>query len=181
MRIVLAAQDKASAAMDKIRQSGNGLAAGLVESQKALRDLDKAQRLVVTRNKLQADMGKTTAAMSENRKAVQMLGKEIAAAGVPTRKQAQEMARLAAQGDKLRQSQDKAGTKLQELNSKLRQHGITARTSAGAQAELNRRHDEASRAADKQRAALERLNDAEFQLTAARRRLETPTPKPPPH
>ena len=168
MRIVLAAQDKASAAMDKIRQSGNGLAAGLVESQKALRDLDKAQRLVVTRNKLQADMGKTTAAMSENRKAVQMLGKEIAAAGVPTRKQAQEMARLTAQGDKLRQSQDKAGTKLQELNNKLRQHGITARTSAGAQAELNRRHDEASRAADKQRAALERLNDAEKRYAKAK-------------
>ena len=168
MRIVLAAQDKASAAMDKIRQSGNGLAAGLVESQKALRDLDKAQRLVVTRNKLQADMGKTTAAMSENRKAVQMLGKEIAAAGAPTRKQAQEMARLAAQGDKLRQSQDKAGAKLQELNNNLRQHGITARTSAAAQAELNRRHDEASRAADKQRAALERLNDAEKRYAKAK-------------
>ena len=90
MRIVLAAQDKASAAMDKIRQSGNGLAAGLVESQKALRDLDKAQRLLTQRNGLQAEMQKQSRELVENRKAQAALSAEIAKSGAPTRRQAGE-------------------------------------------------------------------------------------------
>ena len=58
MRIMLNAQDKASAALDRIRQSGSGLAKQLTENQKALRDLDKAQRLLTQRNGLQAEMQK---------------------------------------------------------------------------------------------------------------------------
>lgn len=161
MRIMLNAQDKASAALDRIRQSGSGLAKQLTENQKALRDLDKAQRLLTQRNGLQAEMQKQSRELVENRKAQAALSAEIAKSGAPTRRQAGELANLANKGEKLRQSQAKQGQKLQELNGKLKQHGITARQSAEAQAQLNRRHDAAAAAAAKQQAALERLNKAQ--------------------
>ena len=92
MRILLQAQDKASAALDRVRQSGSGLAAELVKNQRAVRalesDLRKADRWADYQQKIKA-------AETESRRLDDTIGKlaaEIKAAGKPTQAQVREMA-----------------------------------------------------------------------------------------
>ena len=83
MRILLQAQDKASAALDRVRQSGTGLAGQLVKNQQAVRalerDLRKADRWADYQQKIKAAEAETR----HHAAAINKLAAEISAA-MPT-------------------------------------------------------------------------------------------------
>lgn len=168
MKIIMQAHDKASAGFAKVKAASQGLSGSLAKLQQEMRGLDKAQQMIVDRNELSAKMKKNSLAIMENRKAQKALADEMARSAAPTRKQTAEMARLAKEAEKLRDTQSKAGGKMEELNAKLKTYGITARTAAAAQAQLNAKHDVAAAKIDKQKSALERLNKAQRHLDKAR-------------
>ena len=99
MRIIMAAQDKASAAMQRVRNASNGLSGSLNELERELQDVAKAQKMVEQRNQLQHQMQRNSRAILENRQALKALNDEISRAGTPTKKQAQELERLTQQGE----------------------------------------------------------------------------------
>lgn len=173
MKIIMAAQDKASAAMQRVRNASNGLSGSLNELERELQDVAKAQKMVEQRNRLQHQMQRNSRAILENRQALKALNDEISRAGTPTKQQAQALARLTQQGEKLKQSQARQGQQLEQLNADLRRYGVTARHAADAQAQLNTRHDQATQAIDRQRAAHERLIRAQERVSRAERRVET--------
>lgn len=173
MRIIMAAQDKASAAMQRVRNASNGLSGSLNELERELQDVAKAQKMVEQRNQLQHQMQRNSRAILENRQALKALNDEISRAGTPTKKQAQELERLTQQGEKLKQSQARQGQKLEQLNADLRRYGVTARHAADAQAQLNSRHDAAASRLDRHRAAQERLARAQQRAAKAEKRLQS--------
>lgn len=173
MKIIMAAQDKASAAMQRVRNASNGLSGSLNELERELQDVAKAQKMVEQRNQLQHQMQRNSRAILENRQALKALNDEISRAGIPTKQQAQALARLTQQGERLKQSQARQGQQLEQLNADLRRYGVTARHAADAQSQLNVRHDQATQAIDRQRAAQERLIRAQERVSRAERRVET--------
>ncbi|MDK4545460.1 phage tail tape measure protein [Kingella kingae] len=168
MKIIMQATDKASSAFERVRHAASGLTGNLSGLQKELSGLDKAQRLIVHRNQLDAQMQKTSRAILENRREVKALRDEITKSGVPTKAQAAKLAEFAQQSDKLKDAQSKSSDKLSELNSKLKTYGITARDAAGAQAQLNSKHATATAAIEKQKAALDRLRKAQETVSKAK-------------
>lgn len=157
MRIIMQASDKASAAMQKVRSASNSLFGSLNELEQELNDVAAAQKMLEQRNALQHTIRRTSRSFLEARQAAKVLREEIAKSGVPTRKQAQELERLARLGDRLKHSQNQQSQQLDRLNHALLQYGIAARDSAQAQAQLDARHDKATQAIERQRAAQERL------------------------
>lgn len=168
MRIIMQASDKASAVFGRIKNATNSLSGALHKQQNELKELEKAQKLLIRRNTLNAEMQKNSRAILENRRAIKALNDEIAKSGAPTKAQAAALAKLTAQSQRLKTAQDKNGQELAQLNQALKQHGITARDSAQAQAQLNTRHDAAVRAIERHQAALARLNCAQRGVERAR-------------
>lgn len=173
MKIIMNAEDKASAAMQRVRNASHTLSGSLNDLEKELQDVAKAQKMVERRNALAAQMQRNSRAILENRAAVKALNDEIGKSGVPTKQQAQALDKLLQQGEKLKNSQAKQGAELERLNATLRQYGVTARNAAGAQAQLNSRHDTATQAIERQRAAQERLAKAQARVARAERRVES--------
>lgn len=167
LNIIMKARDRASAAFERVRNASSGLRGRLGELQRELSNLDRAQRLIVRRNELDTKMRQNTQAIMANRREMQELRNQIGRLGVPTREQAERLAKLTEESEKLRAAQSRNSNELEELNARLRSYGITARDSAAAQAQLNRRHDQMTEAIDRERQAVERLETARNGLRAA--------------
>ena len=115
MRIIMAASDKASSAFERVKRASSGLSGKLVELEKELTGLERAQKLIVKRNQLDEDMKKNSLAIANNRKEMQALREEIARTGPASRMQIANLAALRKESEKLKNAQSKNGAELEEL------------------------------------------------------------------
>lgn len=168
MRILLAAQDRASAALNRIRESSTGLTASLARSQRAVRDLERAQKDLARTGEVRNQLRATSTALADVRNRQRELTATIRANGGATRAQQRELAALARRGTELQQTQARQRRELQELTNRLRRAGVDSRNLAEAQARLRRLHDQATDAVRRQTAALERRARAQRTLDRAR-------------
>ena len=168
MKIIMQAHDKVSAVMERVRNASSGLSGSLNELERELKDVSRAQKMVEQRNHLHHEMQRSSQAILKNRQEMKALTDEISRAGVPTKKQAEALEKLAKESEKLKNKQAKYGQQVEQLDNDLRRHGITVRTAAEAQAQLNRRHDAATAKIERLRAAHEKLGRAQQRVEGAR-------------
>ena len=168
MKIIMQAHDKVSAVMERVRNASSGLSGSLNKLERELKDVSRAQKMVEQRNHLHHEMQRSSQAILKNRQEMKALTDEISRAGVPTKKQAEALEKLAKESEKLKNKQAKYGQQVEQLDNDLRRHGITVRTAAEAQAQLNRRHDAATAKIERLRAAHEKLGRAQQHVEGAK-------------
>ncbi|XXQ68956.1 phage tail tape measure protein [Neisseriaceae bacterium B1] len=167
LNIIMKASDKASTAFTRMKAAASGVHNQLGKLQQELSDVERAQKMLVQRNNLEAEMRKNSQAIIENRKQIKAYRDEIAKAGVPTKAQTAELAKLTTQSEKLKTKQAQHGAQLEKLNGSLKSFGIQARNAGQAQMQLNQRHDAAVSAIKKEQAAVEKLERARAKINAA--------------
>lgn len=114
LRILFDLQDKASAAMDKIRAAGTGLAKTLQQDKNELaaikRTLDQGSQW----QKLQDDIAKTNQKLAEEQQALAKLRNQIGKTGQATTRQAAQEVRLQ---ESIARTQEKLGSQTQRLTA----------------------------------------------------------------
>ncbi len=161
MRILLQAQDKASAALDRVRQSGSGLAAELVKNQRAVRalesDLRKADRWADYQQKIKAAEKETRSHAA----AINKLAAEISATGKPTQKQIRDMAQLEKASQRAAAQETKLKDESAKLGRELKKAGFDTTNFARAQIDAKAKIGHTTAQINSQTAALERASRAQ--------------------
>lgn len=173
MKIIMDAQDKASAAMQRVRNASHGLSGSLNELEKELKDVANAQKMLEKHSNLRGKMAENAAALDKVRQRQKALTQEVRAAGGVTAKHKEEFAKLGREAERLQEKQNKNRLALKALTAELKQAGVQVGNLKTAQAGLISRHEQAAAAAEKQRAAVERLAKAQARVARAERRVES--------
>ncbi|MFV2028882.1 phage tail tape measure protein [Neisseria sp. S1] len=167
MRIILSAQDKASAALDKIRQSGNGMAAELVKNQKAVRDLERSLRDAGKWSDYQQKIKAADTELARLDNTIGKLSAEIKASGKPTREQMRQMEQLEKASQKTAAQKTKLADEAAALSRRLKAGGFDTRNFADAQAAAKAKIGQTTAEIARQTAALERQSKAQKQYARA--------------
>lgn len=177
LRIIMDASDRASSAMNRVRQAASGLSGQMIRLQQAFLSSE------IKRNNINQYVNE--------RQQMRRLNLEIK----NTQKRLDELARVRQQESGLNREQEREWTQLNrrmrqsqqeyqrlqesshELGNRLRRVGVNMTQLREEQERLNREHDEAERALHREREALERLEGARLRSQrmsqAGRRALAT--------
>lgn len=167
LKIIMKANDKASAAFNKARAASNGLSGALARQQAELKRLHTAQKKLVAHGELKSGLKDLSAAIDVNRARYRALSAEILKNGAVSRKQRAEMKALTAEHQRLLDKQSRQRREIAALGRELSKMGVSAATGAGAQQKLRVQMAETERTIERQRRALERWSHAKGKFSAA--------------
>ncbi|MDO4657073.1 phage tail tape measure protein [Kingella sp. (in: b-proteobacteria)] len=160
LRIIMNASDRASGAMNRVRQAASGLSGRLGRLQQAFdRSARNRNNLAQYINQRQA-MRQLDQQMQSTQQRINALAQTQRQQGSLTREQQREWARLQRSMQQSQQSYQRLQQSSHDLGNELRAQGISTTRLRESQARLNREHDEAARALERERAALNRLDRA---------------------
>lgn len=160
LRIIMAANDRASSAMNRVREAASGLSGRLGRLQQAFdRSARNRNNLTQYINQRQA-MRQLDAQMQNTQQRIQSLAQTQRQQGSLTREQQREWVQLQRSMRQSQQEYQRLQQSSHALGNELRAQGISTTRLRESQARLNREHDEAARALERERAALNRLDRA---------------------
>lgn len=160
LRIIMAANDRASSAMNRVREAASGLSGRLGRLQQAFdRIARNRNNLTQYINQRQA-MRQLDAQMQNTQQRIQSLAQTQRQQGSLTREQQREWVQLQRSMRQSQQEYQRLQQSSHALGNELREQGISTTRLRESQARLNREHDEAARALERERAALNRLDRA---------------------
>ena len=160
LRIIMAANDRASSAMNRVREAASGLSGRLGRLQQAFdRSARNRNNLTQYINQRQA-MRQLDAQMQNTQQRIQSLAQTQRQQGSLTREQQREWVQLQRSMRQSQQEYQRLQQSSHALGNELREQGISTTRLRESQARLNREHDEAARALERERAALNRLDRA---------------------
>lgn len=160
LRIIMAANDRASSAMNRVREAASGLSGRLGRLQQAFdRSARNRNNLTQYINQRQA-MRQLDAQMQNTQQRIQSLAQTQRQQGSLTREQQREWVQLQRSMRQSKQEYQRLQQSSHALGNELREQGISTTRLRESQARLNREHDEAARALERERAALNRLDRA---------------------
>ena len=160
LRIIMAANDRASSAMNRVRDAASGLSGRLGRLQQAFdRSARNRNNLTQYINQRQA-MRQLDAQMQNTQQRIQSLAQTQRQQGSLTREQQREWVQLQRSMRQSQQEYQRLQQSSHALGNELRAQGISTTRLRESQARLNREHDEAARALERERAALNRLDRA---------------------
>ena len=160
LRIIMAANDRASSAMNRVRDAASGLSGRLGRLQQAFdRSARNRNNLTQYINQRQA-MRQLDAQMQNTQQRIQSLAQTQRQQGSLTREQQREWVQLQRSMRQSQQEYQRLQQSSHALGNELREQGISTTRLRESQARLNREHDEAARALERERAALNRLDRA---------------------
>ena len=160
LRIIMAANDRASSAMNRVRDAASGLSGRLGRLQQAFdRSARNRNNLTQYINQRQA-MRQLDAQMQNTQQRIQSLAQTQRQQGSLTREQQREWVQLQRSMRQSQQEYQRLQQSSHALGNELRAQGISTTRLRESQARLTREHDEAARALERERAALNRLDRA---------------------
>lgn len=160
LRIIMNASDRASSAMNRVRDAASGLSGRLGRLQQAFdRSARNRNNLTQYINQRQA-MRQLDAQMQNTQQRIQSLAQTQRQQGSLTREQQREWVQLQRSMRQSQQEYQRLQQSSHALGNELRAQGISTTRLRESQARLNREHDEAARALERERAALNRLDRA---------------------
>ena len=160
LRIIMNASDRASSAMNRVREAASGLSGRLGRLQQAFdRSARNRNNLTQYINQRQA-MRQLDAQMQNTQQRIQSLAQTQRQQGSLTREQQREWTQLQRSMRQSQQEYQRLQQSSHALGNELRAQGISTTRLRESQARLNREHDEAARALERERAALNRLDRA---------------------
>jgi len=160
LRIIMAANDRASSAMNRVRQAASGLSGRLGRLQQAFdRSARNRNNLTQYINQRQA-MRQLDTQMQNTQQRIQSLAQTQRQQGSLTREQQREWVQLQRSMRQSQQEYQRLQQSSHALGNELRTQGISTTRLRESQARLNREHDEAAHALERERAALNRLDRA---------------------
>ncbi|EEP69311.1 phage tail tape measure protein [Kingella oralis] len=160
LRIIMNASDRASNAMNRVRDAASGLSGRLGRLQQAFdRSARNRNNLTQYINQRQA-MRQLDAQMQNTQQRIQSLAQTQRQQGSLTREQQREWTQLQRSMRQSQQEYQRLQQSSHALGNELRTQGISTTRLRESQARLNREHDEAAHALERERAALNRLDRA---------------------
>lgn len=135
-RIIVAATDKATNPLERVKMAANGLTVELSKNQKELRGLEKSMRTLQKYADNEKEIDQLNDKLHKNSENIADLTAKIAKAGVPTLEQAQKMAMLTQQHERLTTRIDRLRDKNTQLSDSMKKAGIDTQLLSKAEAVL---------------------------------------------
>ncbi|MFE2006423.1 phage tail tape measure protein [Pseudomonas guariconensis] len=168
MEVILQAIDRATRPIRAITQGSVGLGRALKESRDQLKTLQEQQRDVSSWRTLRAASEQTETALQAARDRVKALGKDLAAAGVPTRQMTRDLKGAIREATTLKKQHQEQQVQLQGLRSKLGAAGISTRNLSQHERDLRQRIEQTNKTITEQGRRMQRLTAQTKQLAMAR-------------
>ncbi|NUT85912.1 phage tail tape measure protein [Pseudomonas corrugata] len=168
MEVILQAIDRATRPIRAITQGSVGLGRALKESRDQLKTLQEQQRDVSSWRTLRAASEQTETALQAARDRVKALGKDLAAAGAPTRQMTRDLKGAIREAAALKKQHLEQQVQLQGLRSKLGAAGISTRNLSQHERDLRQRIEQTNKTITEQGRRMQRLTAQTKQLAMAR-------------
>ena len=172
MEVILQAIDRATRPIRAITQGSIGLGRALKESRDQLKTLQAQQADIRSWSILRNASAKTQTELDDARARVKELGRQMAAAGVPTRKMADEMQSAIRAATDLKRQHQEQQTQLQGLRARLGAAGISTKTLSQHSRDLKARIQETNEAISAQTRRMQALVAQQKRLAAARAQFD---------
>ena len=164
-KIEVRAEDRSSAALDKVARGSKKLEERLAATRKEFAGLDRRDSAVRKLRSLSAGLGKTSADMDRARRRTAELGRQIAAAGSPTKKLQREFEAARRKSDLLGRAHRDQRDAVRNLRAELRGAGVDTRRLGDEQGRIAADLDRATR-------KMERMGEAALRVDHAQQRLD---------
>ncbi|MFG0467040.1 phage tail tape measure protein [Pseudomonas putida] len=168
MEVILQAIDRATRPIRAITQGSVGLGRALKDSRDQLKTLQAQQRDVSSWRTLRAASEQTETALQAARDRVKALGKDLAAAGVPTRQMTRDLKGAIREATALKKQHQEQQVQLQGLRNKLGAAGISTRNLSQHERDLRQRIEQTNQVINEQTRRMQRLAAQQKQAAAAR-------------
>ncbi|WKL67821.1 phage tail tape measure protein [Pseudomonas qingdaonensis] len=168
MEVILQAIDRATRPIRAITQGSVGLGRALKDSRDQLKTLQEQQRDVSSWRTLRAASEQTETALQAARDRVKALGKDLAAAGVPTRQMTRDLKGAIREATALKKQHQEQQVQLQGLRNKLGAAGISTRNLSQHERDLRQRIEQTNKTITEQGRRMQRLTAQTKQLAMAR-------------
>ncbi|WP_367863209.1 phage tail tape measure protein [Pseudomonas guariconensis] len=172
MEVILQAIDRATRPIRAITQGSIGLGRALKESRDQLKTLQAQQADIRSWSILRNASAKTQTELDDARARVKELGRQMAAAGEPTRKMADEMQSAIRAATDLKRQHQEQQTQLQGLRARLGAAGISTKTLSQHSRDLKARIQETNEAISAQTRRMQALVAQQKRLAAARAQFD---------
>ena len=167
LEVLLSAVDKITGPLRNITKGSSAMARQLKASRDQLKELQGQQKDVSSFRAMKTASQQTETALAASRAKVRDLAREIAAAGVPTKKLAAEFKRAQRSAQALKQKHSEQQRELQGLRSKLGAAGISTRSLSQHEVELRKRIAATNGAIGQQEDRLRRVTVQQQRLAKA--------------
>lgn len=177
LRIIMDASDRASSAMNRVREAASGLSGQMIRLQQAFLSSEIKRNNINQYVNERQQMRRLNLEIKNTQKRLDELARVRQQESGLNRKQEREWTQLNRRMRQSQQEYQRLQESSHELGNRLRRVGVNMTQLREEQERLNREHDEAERALHREREALERLEGARLRSQrmsqAGRRALAT--------
>lgn len=167
LKVVFAAVDKFLRPVNAITKGASAASKALRDNTASMREYNRTVEQIDAFKKVERDAAIAANTFAKNRRAIDALKESIAAAGVPTKAMAAELANLSRRSDELKAKHQSLVNTEQALFGKLKEAGIDTRNLAQHRQQLASASAAAANASTRLQSALEAENQKMKRLRAA--------------
>lgn len=167
LKVIFAAVDKFVRPVKQITGAASEAAKALRDNNARMKELNRTVEQIDAFKKIEADAEITANTFAKTKRQIEALTLAIGKAGVPTKKQADELAKLSKESDDLRKKHQSLATEEQKLFEKLKQSGVNTEKLAEERMRLASASAQATNASRRLQDNLEAENKKMRELRAA--------------
>lgn len=172
LQVILNAVDKITRPLKSIQAAAGSAARDVSETQKHIKELNKAAGQIDGYRKVSRSLGITSTELGKAQTEAQRLAKELAATANPTKGMIRNFEQARSQVQRLERRQAELTQTQRNNRAMLKDAGIDTRSLATHQRDLTRQLGEANRALERQKDQLKAVGEQQKRLAAARAKYD---------